>query len=424
MQTIFNSLKSINYWENKPKFRLGFKRNYYLNKISNSIGNQLIKVLVGQRRAGKSYIVRQIIDFLINQNKVSNKNIFYLNKELYEFKSVNNEKILSELISYYEEEIKPTGKIYIFIDEIQDISNWEQLIVSLAQHPIKDYEIFITGSNSTLLSGELASLISGRYIVFEVFPFSYVEYLNNFSLENKKENLIKFIKTSGLPEIYNLNNEETRKHYFASLKDTILLKDIMYRYKIRDYVLLEDIFLFLLHNVGNLTSISSILKYFKSKNRKVDYSTVSSYLSYMEEAFIIKSSNRLHSKTKELLSGEKKYYVNDLGFRNYLFPRLKNDIGSILENVVFNQLKISGYDVHTGNQNDLEIDFIAEKDDKIMYVQVSYLLHSEETINREFKVLEMIKDAFPKYVITMDDFLISNPKGIIHKNIWDFMSNL
>lgn len=424
MNDILKALDSINNWNTKPMITQGFIRKAYLNKITKSLNNKLIKVIVGQRRAGKSYIIRQIINYLIEGKRVDPQNIFYLNKEMYEFESINTAVRLAEIVRQYEKEVTPAGKVYLFIDEVQNIADWEKIIVSFAQHPVKDYEVFITGSNATLLSGELASFLSGRYIVFEVFPFSYSEFLGFHTYENQKQNFIKYFETSGLPEIYNIESDEIRKHYFQSLKDTILLKDIMYRHKIRDYVLLEDLFLFLLHNVGNQTSVPAIIKYFKSRNRKTDYSTLSAYLSYMEEAFIVRQSPRYFIKTKELLSGEKKYFINDLGFRNYLFPRLKKDIAAILENIVFSHLRNAGYTVSTGYGNNFEVDFVATKNEFTIYVQVAYLLASEKTIQREFGAFEKINDHFPKYVVTMDDLLMTYSKGIIHENIWGFINNL
>jgi len=421
MKQLLSHLYSINYWKNIPGFKTGFIRTSYIESIKKALGNSLIKVLVGQRRTGKSYIIRQIIEYLINTEKINSKNIFYLNKELYEFDELETASGLSELINFYEQELNVVGKIYIFIDEIQNISDWEKIIVSLAQHSVKEYEVIITGSNSQMFSGELATKIAGRYIVFEILPFSYCEFLEYYNLENSKQNFINYFETSGLPEIFNLPSDEIRKNYFHSLKDTILLKDIMHRHKIRDYVLLEEIFLFLIHNVGNLTSISSIIKYFKSKNRKADYTTISSYISFMQDAYIIRESPRYYVKTKELLSGEKKYFVNDIGFRNYLFARLKTDIGAILENIVFMHLIKEKYTVFTGNDKNFEIDFVAEKNGAFLYVQVCYLLASQATIDREFGVLENISDNFPKYVISLDEIKIENSKGIKHLSIWEFL---
>nr|NQU89682.1 ATP-binding protein [Bacteroidota bacterium] len=424
MRELFEALKKINFWYDDPGFNFGFIRQEYLEKIDRATGNKLIKVIVGQRRSGKSYIVRQFIRHLINEKSVSPKNTFYLNKELYDFESIKNASDLSGLIRFYKEEVNPQGKIYLFIDEVQNIDEWEKIIVSLAQHITEEYEVFITGSNSRLLSGELAGHLSGRYVVIEVFPFSYLEFLDFFNYENTKSHFIEYIQTSSLPEIYNIESSDIKRHYFQSLKDTILLKDIMYRYKIRDYVLLEDLFLFLLHNVGNLISIPSIVKYFKSKQRKADYSTISSYIAYMEDAFLVRNCPKFSLKTKELLSGEKKYYVNDLGFRNFLYPQLINDFASMLENTVYLHLRMNGYEVKAGYFKNFEVDFLALKGELKKYIQVSYLLSSEQTINREFRILESINDNFPKYVVSMDDITINHPKGIVHKNIWDFITNL
>jgi len=258
---IFEGLHTINYWQKKkPAFKLGYQRRRYSGLLWQAVGNTLVKVIAGQRRSGKSFLLRQLIHILITEKNVNKKNIFYLNKELFEFDEIAEASNLAEVIKLYETNIVPKGKVYVFIDEVQDIKGWEKIVVSLAQHPVKEYELFISGSNSQLLSGELASQLSGRYLLTEVFPFSYFEYLDYQNKSNNKQNFIKYITTSALPELFNLTGEETKQHYFRALKNTILLKDIMYRNKIRDYVLLEDIFLFLLNNIGNLTSITSIIQ--------------------------------------------------------------------------------------------------------------------------------------------------------------------
>lgn len=424
MKKILKLLSEINHWDSPPDFNLGFIRKRYIDAIWNLLGNQLVKVIIGQRRSGKSYVVRQIIDKMINDTGVERRNIFYLNKEMFEFDSIRNANDLSKIISLYETTYLPEGKIYIFIDEVQDIQDWERIIVSLAQHPVRNYEVFITGSNSKLLSGELASLLSGRYLLLEVFPFSYKEFLEYKCLDNSKDNFIYYITTSALPEVFHLDPDDAKRYYFQSLKNTILLKDIMYRHKIRDYVLLEDIFLFLLHNVGNLTSVPSIIKYFKSRNRKTDYGTITQYISYMQEAFIIHEAPRYSLKTKEMLSGEKKYFVNDLGFRNYLFPHLIDEFGAILENTVYVHLRMAGYEIKIGYGINFEVDFFASKSNVKQYIQVAYIMPTKETISREFGALEKINDNLPKCVVTMDDMLVDNEKGIIHKHIWDYIFQL
>lgn len=424
MNDILIALEEINYWKKAPDFKLGHFREQYVNAIRKSLGNKLIKVLIGQRRTGKSYIIRQLMHRLIQKEKVKKTNIFYLNKELFEFEKIKKAEDLADIIVQYEKAWQPEGKIYVFIDEVQNIDQWEKIVVSLAQHPVKDYEIIITGSNSKLLSGELATMIAGRYMVKDIYPFSYREFLNINKQENNKENFIKYIQSSGLPEIFNLHDHDSVIHYFHALKNTILLKDIMYRHKIRDYVLLEDIFLYLIHNIGNMTSIPSILKYFKSKNRKADYTTVAQYISYMEEAFIIHQAPRMLIKSKELLSGEKKYFINDLGFRNYLYPSLTKDFGAILENIVFMHLKMSGQKIKIGTGKQFEVDFFTEKENKKIYLQVAYVMPNEDTIKREFGALEKINDNLPKYVVSMDDFIHQNENGIVHQFVWDLVYEL
>jgi predicted AAA+ superfamily ATPase len=421
MKEIIAALDKYNYWYQNPDTDLGLIRERYLQSLKKASNNRLIKVVVGQRRAGKSYIIRQLIHFLITENKIPAKNIFYLNKELYEFESIKTAQHLYELIDAYKTVIEPEGKIYYFLDEIQDIEQWEKLVVSLAQNPSAQAEVFITGSNSKLLSGELATKLSGRYLLFEIFPFSYKEFAAHHGLENNKQSFIKYLTDTSLPEAVKLTDAEIKRFYFRSLKDTILLQDIMNRHGIRDSVLLEDLFLFILHNIGNMTSISSIIKYFNSKNRKADYSTLSNYLAYIESAFIIHSVPRYFIKNKEILSGERKYYINDLGFRNYLYPNMNIDYASALENSVYLHLKNAGYRISVGYGKNYEIDFIGQKDSQTIYLQVSYLLESEATIEREFGAYEHINDFHPKYVLTMDDISLNNTNGIKHQHIWDFL---
>lgn len=424
MKKILKYLITINYWEKQANFKLGLIRHTYLHAIEKSLGNKLIKVIVGQRRSGKSYLVRQLMDLLIQTKNVNPKNIFYLNKESYEFDSIAQASDLAQLIRLYEETYNPAGKIYIIIDEIQNISEWEKIIVSMAQDPVKEYEVIITGSNSTLLSGELASLLSGRYLLTEVLPYTYKEFLDFYSYENTKENFIIYMEKGGLPEIHNIESTEVQKNYCQSLKDTVLLKDIMLRHKIRDQVLLNDLFLFIVHNVGNLTSVTSIIKYFKSKNRKADYSTISNYIAFMEDAYLLHQAQRFSLKNKELLSGEKKYFLNDIGFRNFLYPTLVKDVGAALENIVYLHLRHSGFEVKLGFERNFEIDFYATKENSINYIQVAYLLAGEETVKREFGALEKIKDHFPKYVLSMDDLKFDSSSGIYHEKIWDYIYNL
>jgi predicted AAA+ superfamily ATPase len=418
LNTIFNEIKKYNNWD-KVLDSPGFERSFYLSRFGNSIGNKLIKVLVGQRRVGKSYLLRQIISFLITRKSVSPQNIFYLNKEYMSFQEINTSVQLEFLFKHYLNEIKPEGKVYIFLDEVQNIENWEIFVNSYSQDFTKAYELFISGSISTLLSGELASHLSGRFIEFEILPFSFDEYIGINNLTENRENFIGYLKTGGLPEIYHIDSEEVQRHYIDSLKNTIILRDIAVRHKIKDLTLLEDIFSFLCANIGNLTSFSSIVNYFKSKQRKTNYETISTYVEYLINTYIFHQTERFQLQGKQVLGGEYKYYLNDLAFKNLLFGFRATDIGYNLENYVFIQLKRMGYNVSIGKLKNLEIDFIAQKPDKTIYLQVTYLLNSPKVIEREFENLLQINDNHEKLVISLDEVQFSDYKGIKHLRPWE-----
>lgn len=410
-------LEKYNFWDKElPDF--GFPRNYYLNKIQEFLSNKLIKVLVGQRRTGKSYVMCQIILHLIN-NKIKPKNILYINKEFTDFDFLEKHTDLDELIKLYEKNFKPKGKIYLFVDEIQNIKSWEKVINSYSQDYTREYEIFITGSNSELLSGELSTFLSGRYIQFQIFPFSYNEYINFSEIENTKQNYLKYLNTGGLPELFNLPNQETKRHYMSALKDTILLRDIIQRYKIKDAKLLEDIFAFLINNASNLISINNIVKYFKGKNRKTNYETVANYINYLKYSFLIYQVTKYNIAGKELLSGTYKYYINDLAYKNYIYAGFSYGIGYMLENLVYLQLINSGFDVYVGYLRNKEVDFVAIKKSKPIYIQVTYLMTDKQTIDREYASLEAINDNYEKIVISLDDILFEEKKGIKHIQAWN-----
>ncbi len=421
MKSVFNKIAKYNFWEGKMP-PIGYLRTIYLEKISRYINNKLVKVIAGQRRVGKSYILRQIINHLINNKKVNPKNIFYLNKEFLAFDEIKNHKDLDKLFEYYKKELKVKGKIYIFLDEVQNIENWETFVNSYAQDFTNNYELFITGSNSKLLSGELASLLSGRYIQFEIFPFSFVEYSNYKNLKIEKETFLSYLQTGGLPEMFNFNDEEIERHYIQSLRNTIILRDIVQRNKIKDISLLDDIFKFIAVNIGNLTSLNGIVKYFKNMQKKTNYETLSSYISYLKDSYIIHEAERFDLRGKKVLGGVRKYYLNDLAFKNYLFGILPSDIGYNLENYVFIQLKRMGYNVSVVVLGNKEIDFMAQKSNKTIYIQVAYLLTDKNTIDREFGNLLEIKDNHEKIVISLDEIRLSDYEGIKHIRPWELIN--
>ena len=417
MTEYFTSLKKYNYWNGEP-IKVGFRRETYLKKFHGFLGNSLVKVIVGQRRTGKSYLMRQIIESLV-LNGVGTGNIFYFNKEVIEFDEIDHYQKLYTLILEYKKEINPVGKIFLFIDEIQLVQGWEKLVNSLSQDFTEEFEIFITGSNSELLSGELASLLSGRYVSFEILPFSYAEFCAYRNEPINKLTLINYLKTGGLPELLHLEEEEMRFHYTSSLRDTIILRDIVQRYRIKDAWLIESLFKFLSLNAGNLFSVNNVVNYFKSHKLKTNHETVLSYLGYLKQSFLIHEVERYNIKAKEILSGAKKFYLNDLSFRNYSTLKFEFGLAQNLENYIYLFFRSKGYNIFVGNLKDKEIDFVVENDKEKKYIQVTWSLNDAAVIEREFGNLELIADHFSKVVISMDDVSFGTRNGIIHQLAWE-----
>lgn len=417
MDEKIKNIAKYNFW-NGNNISVGFCRKAYVNKIENYIGNRLVKVLIGQRRVGKSYIMRQIAQGLISKG-VKAENILIINKEFESYSFIETHKDLDLLISAYEKRFKPQGRIYIFIDEIQEIDGWEKAVNSYSQDYSKDYELFISGSNSKMLSSELSTLLSGRYVEFKIFPFSYSEFCEINEVTHNKQTYLEYIDTGGLPELINLSGDETKRNYVSALKDTILLKDIIHRHHIKDVRLLEDIFIYLVNNASNLISVTSIVNWFKSKGRKTSYDTVANYIEYIENAYLIHKTERYNIKGKEIVSGNYKFYVNDLSFKNYLYKGFGYGIGYILENLVYLELARSGYDVYIGNIRDKEVDFVALKDNNVLYIQSAYMLIDEQTFTREYSALKLINDNYRKVVVSLDEIKIPSQEGIEHIQAWN-----
>ena len=418
MKEKFDVIRKYNFWDEKTP-ELGYYRADYADKIFAYTNNRLIKVLIGQRRTGKSYILRQLANKLI-ENNVSRENILYVNKEYTDFDFIANYTDLDNFVKFYKKQLNVSGKIYLFIDEIQNITGWEHFVNSYSQDFVDEYEIFISWSNSKMLSGELATLLSGRYVEFEIFPFSFSEYLGILKKENTKQNFIEYIESGGLPELFNLQSDEIKRNYVSAIKDTVFLRDIIQRYNIKEPKLLEDIFVFLVNNAANLLSITNVVNYFKSLGRKTTYDTVSAYISYMEDSFLVHKSERYDIRGKDTISGNSKYYINDLAYKNYLYTGFGYGIGYKLENLVYLNLKRAGFKVYTGVFRDKEVDFVALKDDKILYVQATYLMIDEKTIEREYLPLELISDNYEKIVVSLDDISFPQKNGIKHEQIWKF----
>ncbi len=418
MENIFNRIRQYNTWDGF-NFDLGYSRYDYLKRFNNYLGNNLVKVLVGQRRVGKSYLLRQLMSHLIIEKKINRKNIFYFNKELPGMASIKNNEDLETLFQYYLKEIKPNSNIYLFLDEIQNVDSWEIFVNAYSQDFTTNYELFITGSNSTMLSGELSTHLSGRYVVFDIYPFSFSEYADFLKLQKNKNSFLSYLQSGGLPELFHLQSDELKIHYIESLRDTIILRDIVNRKSIKDIVLLEDILRFLISNIGNMTSLPSLVKYFKNEQKKTNYETLSTYVSYLCETFIVHRVDRFQIKGKQSVGGVRKYYLNDLSFKNYLLGFFPDDLGYNLENFVYLQLKSLGYKVSVGIWDNKEIDFVAESRDYTCYIQVAFMIAEQKTAMREYGNLLAIKDNFDKFIVTLDDVKFTNYQGIKHLFPWE-----
>lgn len=418
MDEKWNALEKYNLW-NGNTYQLGLERTTYTDKIRSFVGNRLVKVLVGQRRSGKSYILRQMASGLVSEMGVNPNNILYINKEYLEFDFIEDYKELEKLYQVYREKLKPEGKVYLFFDEIQNVEGWERFVNSHSQDFVEECELFISGSNSKMLSSELATLLSGRYVEFYIFPYSYSEYLQLTHQEAGRNSYLVYLQRGGLPELYNLPTVESQKQYIASVKDTILLRDIVRRKPIRDVKLLDDVFIYLVNNASNLFSIQHVINFFKSKNRKVAYDTLSNYLTYIEEAFLAYKTERYQIKGKEVVAGNCKYYLNDLSFKNFLYPGFAYGVGYLLENAVYLELRRLGYSVYIGTIRDKEVDFVAMKEDRVVYIQATYMMETEQTAEREYASLLSIGDSYEKYVVSMDEVQLPSREGIRHIQAWN-----
>lgn len=422
MEEMITALRKYNFWGSNT-IDFGYLRTDYTGIITDYIGNRLIKVLVGQRRAGKSFILRQMVQHLIEIG-ITPINILIINKEFSDFDFLTTHQELDDLIKLYKSELKPSGKVYIFIDEIQNISGWERVVNSYSQNYVEDYELFISGSNSKMLSNELATFLSGRYVKFEIFPFSFKEYLGITERQKSKPTYIEYLESGGMPELFMLSNQETKRNYVSAIKDTVLLRDIIQRHNIREPRLLEEIFVYLVNNASNLISVSSIYKFYKGLGRKTSYDIISNYIGYIEDAFLIHRCERFNIRGKEIIAGNVKFYANDLSFKNYLYSGFGYGFGYLVENLIFLELRRAGYEVYTGSIKDKEVDFVATKADRLIYVQCTYLLAEPDTIVREYASLEAISDNYEKYIVTLDDLTFPSNKGIRHIQAWNFSEQL
>ncbi|WP_338969009.1 ATP-binding protein [Fusobacterium nucleatum] len=400
------------------------KRELYIEKIKPFIDKDIIKVLTGIRRSGKSVMLKLIMEEL-KQNGIDEKQFININFENLINRELTTADKLHKYILKRASEIK--NKCYIFLDEIQEVKDWEKCINSLRVNEEYDFDIYITGSNAKLLSGELSTYLAGRYVEFVIYPFSFKEFLDTLkpiqSNVSTKEAFQKYIKFGGMPFLYNLAfEEEASLQYLKDIYSSIILKDITQRNKIRDTDLLERVIDYLIMNIGNNFSATSISKFFKSENRKVSVETILNYIKATEKAFLIYKVSRDDLIGKKILNINEKYYIADHGIREAILESNQRNINQIFENIIYLELLRKGYNIRVGKVDNLEVDFVCTKRNEKIYIQVAYLLASPETIEREFSSLEKINDNYPKYVISMDEFDMSR-NGIRHINIIAFLLN-
>ncbi len=402
----------------KSKFNKNIIRTHYLEKVRPFFNQPLIKIITGQRRVGKSRILLQIKEELEKLNPMGN--FIYIDKEKFDFDTITDYKILMQFVL---NQSNSATANYLFIDEIQEIKDFEKALRSLLSE--NNFDIYCTGSNAHLFSSNLATYLSGRQIEIEVKSLSYKEFLIFHDLSNESQSLSMYLKYGGLPYLMHLpKNDEVINDYLGNVLSTIMYRDVIGRNQIRDVAFLNNLVKFAADNTGNLFSVRNITNYLKSQNSVKSTSVVHNYLNLLIDANLIKRSPRMDIQGLKIFETGEKYYFQDIGIRNYIIGYRPQDINKIIENVVFNQLQNLDYQVFTGKSAEREIDFIGEKNNERVYIQVAYLLNSEKVLEREFGNLNQISDHYPKYVISTDEILSTTSyKGIKHLRLIDFLTN-
>ena len=402
-------------------------RETYLEKIRLFIDKPVIKVITGMRRSGKSVILKLLREELLRKG-IREDRILYLNFESLGAASLRNADALHSFVVDTARGNQPRRKaarLYIMLDEIQKIEGWERAVASLRVD--LDCDIYITGSNSGLLSADIAAALAGRYVEIRIHPLSFAEHLDFTAAAGEAGNkdmnrqFTDFLRFGGLPGIHEMNIDSGAViPYLLDIYNSVLLNDVVGRHHIRDTELLERVIVFLMDNVGNIFSAKRIADFLKSQNRRIGTETIYNYLNALESAFLIRKARRWDVKGKRVLETREKYYFEDFGLKHALLGYREDSISGLLENVVYLELRRRGYEVYVGQTANSEIDFIASYRDDIRYYQVAYLLASDETAEREFAPLLGINDNYPKYVLSMDEFNFGR-KGILHRNIRDWL---
>jgi hypothetical protein len=390
-------------------------REIYKKRIDRYIGKEIIKVLIGQRRVGKSYLLFQAMDSIKEQ--FPNPNIIYINLETNEFEKLTTSDLL---YNYIKSKSKSEELNFLMIDEIQIVPQFEKVLRSLLAEG--GFDIYCTGSNAQILSGELGTYLGGRYIEIPVYALNYSEFLHFHNLENSSTTLDKYLKYGGLPYLIHLDlTDETVFDYLNNIHQSILFRDVVSRFEVRNVDFLVQLIKYLASETGNLISARGIGKFLKSQNISISITAILNYLNYLTTAMLISKVQRSDIQGKKVFEVGEKYYFNDIGLRNAIAGFSPFDLGLIIENTVFLHLKSIGYSVLIGKQGNKEIDFIAERQGEKIYIQVSLRISEKKTAEREFGNLMAIKDNYPKYVITLDDYSGTSYEGILHIPLKQFL---
>lgn len=401
----------------KEKTMKNIKREKYLKKIEPFIGKVMIKVLVGQRRVGKSYLLLQIKELLISKNPNS-INIF-IDKEKYEFDNIKNYK---DLIGFVESKKENNKVNNLFIDEIQEIEEFEKALRHFQSND--NFDIYCTGSNANLLSGELSTFLSGRHIEIKINSLSWKEFLLFHQLPNNNESLNKYITFGGLPFLINLEqNENVVYEYLKNIYNTIIYKDIVSRFNIRNTIFLENLIKYTADNVGNIFSAKKISDYLKSQKLNISPQIVLTYMEYLRQSFLIQIIKRADIYGKKIFEVGEKCYFEDWGIKNAIIGFKRQHINQLIENIVFHHLTISEFEIYVGKTGNKEIDFICERSGMKVYIQTAYVIPDDFVREREFGNLLSIQDNWRKIVVSLDEYLIKNYEGIEHLHLLDFLNN-
>lgn len=391
-------------------------REIYKKQVDRYIGKELIKVLIGQRRVGKSYLLFQAMDSI--RERFQNPNIIYINLELNEFEQLNTS---TALYNYVKSKFQKEGPNFLMIDEIQVVPEFEKALRSLLAEG--GYDIYCTGSNANILSGELGTYLGGRYVEIPVYALNYPEFLTFHKLENSQESLTQYLKYGGLPYLIHLDlTDETVFDYLKNISQSILFRDVVSRFEVRNVDFLNRLIRYLANETGNLISARGISKFLKSQNVSISINAILNYLNYLTTAMLVSAVQRSDIQGKKIFEVGEKYYFNDIGLRNSIAGFSPFDLGQIIENAVYMHLKSTGYSVLIGKQGDKEIDFIAERQGEKIYIQVALRISEKPTMEREFGNLLAIKDNYPKYVVTLDEYFGTSYEGIVHIPLKRFLS--